>query len=129
MLSNKYRNRLQELAGIENEYNDILQESRFRNFLSKISKKGFDALSNFVENIRTEASETKEASKILRKYISKQPITKEEEFALRNQVYDVLKTVGVGIPFVIFPGSAVLMPLLIKIAKKKGINLLPSAFA
>jgi hypothetical protein len=43
-------------------------------------------------------------------------------------VYDILKTLGVGIPFALIPGASILIPILIKVAQKKGINLLPSAF-
>jgi len=35
---------------------------------------------------------------------------------------------GIGIPFMLIPGSTLLMPFLIKLANKRGIDLLPSAF-
>lgn len=35
---------------------------------------------------------------------------------------------GIGIPFALIPGASLLMPFLIKIASKKGIELLPTAF-
>lgn len=83
---------------------------------------------NILKGLKTETIETKQASKIALKYISKGSITKEEEIELRQQVYDILKTLGVGIPFALIPGASILIPILIKVAHKKGINLLPSAF-
>jgi len=83
---------------------------------------------NILKGLKTETFETKQASKIALKYISKGSITKEEETELRQQVYDILKTLGVGIPFALIPGASILIPILIKVAQKKGINLLPSAF-
>ncbi len=83
---------------------------------------------NILKGLKTETIETKQASKIALKYISKGSITKEEEIELREQVYDILKTLGVGIPFALIPGASILIPILVKVAQKKGINLLPSAF-
>ena len=78
--------------------------------------------------IKTETIETKQASRIAIKYISKGVITKQEEVKLRQQVYEILKTLGIAVPFALIPGASLLMPFLIKIARKKGVNLLPSAF-
>jgi hypothetical protein len=62
------------------------------------------------------------------KYIKQGNITKEEEKELRTQVYDLLKVLGIGVPFALVPGASLLLPFLIKLANKKGIKLLPSAF-
>lgn len=78
--------------------------------------------------LKTETVETKQASRIAIKYISKGVITKQEEIELRQQVYDILKTLGIAVPFALIPGASLLMPFLVKIAKKKGVNLLPSTF-
>lgn len=82
-----------------------------------------------IEGLKTETLETKQATLIAVKYISKGSITKEEETELREQVFDILKALGIGIPFALIPGASILIPVLIKIAQKKGINLLPSAFS
>lgn len=78
--------------------------------------------------LKTETQETKQATMIAVKFVSKGSITKEEEKELRQQVYDILKTLGIGVPFALIPGATILIPILIKVAQKKGINLLPSAF-
>ena len=82
----------------------------------------------FVKRISNEAKETKEAASIVAKYASGGKITEEEEAALKKQFYDVLKMAGIGIPFAIIPGASVLLPLIVSIGKKKGVNLLPSSF-
>ena len=41
---------------------------------------------------------------------------------------NVLKIMGVGVPFFMIPGSSVLVPFLIKLSKKIGINIVPSSF-
>lgn len=78
--------------------------------------------------LKTETQETKQAAKIAVKFVSKGSITKKEEKELRQQVFDILKTLGIGVPFALIPGAGILIPILIKIAQKKGLNLLPSAF-
>ena len=63
------------------------------------------------------------------KYLKEGNISKEEEKELKSQVVDIFKAVGLGVPFVLIPGSSLLLPFLIKMAEKKGINLLPTAFS
>ena len=62
------------------------------------------------------------------KYLKAGSISKEEEKELRTQVYDLLKVLGIGVPFALIPGASLLLPFLIKIAQKKGIQILPTAF-
>lgn len=86
------------------------------------------ALRKFLENVSREAEETKEAAVILRKYIKEGKVTQEEEVAFKQQLFDVLKAMGIGIPFVLIPGASILLPVLAKISKKYKINLFPSSF-
>lgn len=96
--------------------------------IDKIVKKIEDNLHIFIENIKTQAENTKEASVIIEKYMISGEISKEEENILKTQIVDSLKIVGVVIPFVLIPGSAILMPILIKVAEKHNIEILPTAF-
>ncbi len=82
----------------------------------------------FVGKLSNEAKETKEAAQIVAKYAKGEEITEEENKALREQFYDVLKVAGIGIPFALIPGASILLPLLVTFAKKKNINILPSSF-
>ncbi len=100
----------------------------FAKLLKENKEKASKALRVFSKNLGTEAKETAEASKILYKFVKSGKVSKEEEMELRTQVYDLLKMVGIGIPFFMIPGSSLLLPFLIKIASKYDINLLPTSF-
>ena len=109
----------------------ILEKEGKTEFSKKITihkEKASKAFQELIVNIKTEANETQVASKILVKYIKEGNVSKEEEKELRTQVYDLLKVLGIGVPFAIIPGASLLLPFLIKIAQKKGIELLPTAF-
>lgn len=109
----------------------ILEKDGKTEFSEKIrihKEKTTKAFQDLLINIKTEATETQEASKIFVKYIKEGNVTKEEEEELKTQVYDLLKVLGIGVPFALIPGASLLMPFLIKMASKKGIDLLPTAF-
>jgi len=109
----------------------ILEKEGKTEFSEKITihkEKASKAFQELILNIKTEASETQVASKIFVKYIKEGNVSKEEEKELKTQVYDLLKVLGIGVPFAIIPGASLLLPFLIKIAQKKGVQLLPTAF-
>ena len=109
----------------------IFEKSGNSEFVEKIKshkEQTKKALQSFVSNIKTEAVETQEASKILMKYIKDGNVSKEEEKELRTQVYDLLKMLGIGVPFALIPGASLLIPFLVKIAQKRGVDILPTAF-
>ena len=110
---------------------DVFDKNCKIEFSEKIKIKRNNVLLIFrriLVGLKTETQETKQATMIAVKFVSKGSITKEEEKELRQQVFDILKTLGIGIPFALIPGASILIPILIKVAQKKGINLLPSAF-
>ena len=82
----------------------------------------------FLSRCSTEAIETKEASIVLRKYISGEKVSKYEMKIVKSQLKDVAKIVGIGIPFFLIPGASLLLPILIKVSSHYNIELLPSAF-
>ena len=94
----------------------------------KKSDKLKEGLKEFAQKISKETVETKEAAKIMQKYFRECSISEEEEKIFKLQLVDVLKVFGVMIPFVLIPGASILMPLIVKIAKKFNINILPSSF-
>ncbi len=83
---------------------------------------------HFLFCVKTEYTSTKEAGQIMEKYMREGKITPEEEHILKTQFVDTLKIAGVVVPFVLIPGASILMPILIKVAAKHNIELLPSAF-
>ena len=87
-----------------------------------------DIILDFLKRIKKEGSETSEAVIILARYAKGEEVSKEDMDKFRNQMIDVLKVLGIGIPFTIIPGSSLLLPLVISIAKKYNIDILPSSF-
>ena len=83
---------------------------------------------HFLHGLKTEAKGEREAALIIVKYIREGKISAEEDHILKTQVMDSLKILGIGVPFVLIPGASVLMPILIKVASKHNIELMPSAF-
>lgn len=104
------------------------KKKEFRNFIKRNRIKTSRAIVLFLVGVKNEAIDTREASFIIGKYLVKQKISKTEERILKKQVADLFKIVGIGIPFILIPGATLLIPFIIKVADKKGINLIPSNF-
>lgn len=83
---------------------------------------------HFLLELKTELHGDKEAVFIIQKYIREGKISDEEDKILKTQLMDSLKIIGIGIPFALIPGASILMPIIIKVADKHNIELLPSAF-
>ncbi len=81
---------------------------------------------HFLISLQKEGANTKQAALIVKKYVETGTITHEEEELLKVHFSDTLKIVGIAVPFVLIPGASIVMPILIKTAKKHNINLLPS---
>lgn len=113
---------------VDFSYFETKETWEFSEKLKIHGNKATEVMKNFVSKIGTEAKETREASKVVAKFLKEGKVSKEEEHELKTQIYDLFKIAGIGIPFMLIPGSTLLMPFLIKLANKKGINLLPSAF-
>lgn len=82
----------------------------------------------FVQSIKKEGQETKEATLIVQKYMRTGQMTDDEERIIKEQMVDSLKIIGVVVPFILIPGASIVMPILIKVAEKRGVELLPSSF-
>lgn len=85
----------------------------------------------FFENSKQEGRETKEAFQHMQKYLRGEELTEEENTAFKEQMGDLLKGIGIVIPFAIIPGASILIPVLIKLCNKLGIDYtgaLPSSF-
>ncbi|MCB9189668.1 MAG: hypothetical protein H6598_08465 [Flavobacteriales bacterium] len=105
-----------------------LGQIEFAQKIKENRKKAQKAMKTFAKDLSNEAKETREASKILVKFLMDGKITPDEEKELKTQVYDLFKMAGIGIPFFLIPGSSLLLPFLIKVASRYGVNLIPSSF-
>jgi len=85
-----------------------------------------DCAHHLLISVHKEEANSKETGIIIKKYLQTGNISTDEEKALKLQVADTLKIVGIVVPFVLIPGASIVMPILIKIAGKHNINLLPS---
>lgn len=83
----------------------------------------------FLKKLSKQAEGTQEAANIIGRYFKGEPVSDKEAALVCEQFYDYIKLAGIGIPLVVIPGGSLLLPLLVTIAKKKNINLLPSAFS
>jgi len=86
------------------------------------------AIVDFLKRLKQEGNETSEAAIILARYAKGEKVSKEDMEKFRAQMIDVIKVLGIGVPFAIIPGSSLLLPLVIAIAKKYNIDILPSSF-
>ncbi|GIQ59552.1 hypothetical protein Flavo103_26880 [Flavobacterium collinsii] len=94
----------------------------------EIEKTIEENLHHFLFDLKKEGEGEKEAGLIIQKYIKEGSISEDEENTLKIQLSDSLKIIGIGIPFLLLPGASVLLPILIKVADKYHIELMPSAF-
>lgn len=73
-----------------------------------------------------EKIETKEMLVIYRKYTQRQASTDEMKMA-NKQFLDILKGLGLGV-FAVLPFAPITIPLVIKISRMVGVEILPSSF-
>lgn len=95
---------------------------------SKLIDKIEESAHHFLQSIKQEGKETKEATLIVHKYIKTGELTDEEEHIIKQQIFDSLKIIGVIVPFILIPGASIVMPIIIRVANKHGVELLPSSF-
>ena len=85
-------------------------------------------LANIFMAIKNEKEETKELAQLLKKYVEQQgSLSSEEMKKVKDQFSDILKMAGLSIP-IIMPFSSVIIPLIIKLGQKVGVNILPTSF-
>ena len=85
-------------------------------------------LANIFMAIKNEKEETKELAQLLKKYVEQQgSLSSEEMKKVKDQFSDILKMAGLSIP-IIMPFSFVIIPLIIKLGQKVGVNILPTSF-
>ncbi|MCH5684468.1 hypothetical protein LWM68_09435 [Niabella sp. W65] len=84
---------------------------------------------HFLKGLVIEFDGDREALFVIRQFLSTGSIDASQEHLLKTQLADTLKIAGIGIPFILIPGASVLMPILLRVASKYRINLLPVAFS
>ena len=99
-----------------------------RKNINKILERVEEGAHHFLFCIKEEKDKTRAAAKYISMYMKGETLTKEQEYLIKQQMVDSLKLVGIVVPFVLLPGASLLMPILIKVAAKHNIELMPSSF-
>lgn len=77
--------------------------------------------------LHQEKQETKQMLTVYKKYTRRQASSEEMKIA-NQQFIDLLKGLGMGV-FVILPFAPITIPVMIKVSRLVGVEILPSAFA
>lgn len=100
----------------------------FRVFVHRNRTKIALALDVFFMGLKHGAQDTQKTTAIIQTFVLKGKIDKEDEKILKLYLSDILKVVGIGIPFILLPGASIIIPFLIRAAEKRNIDLIPSNF-
>lgn len=109
----------------------VIEEGVFLDAMSWMKEKGKGAVvstKDFLEKFKVEMNETKQGTEILRAIASGQEISAEDLKFVKDQVADIAKGSAM-LGLFILPGGGLAAAALVKMAKKVGINLMPSAFS
>ena len=94
--------------------------------ISEIKKYIEKSFEQMVESFKKEGDNLNKTKEIVKKFVETKTLSKEDETFLKLQLVDTLKILGIVVPFVLIPGASLIMPILIKVAKSKNIDLMPS---
>lgn len=104
--------------------------------VSQLNEKWFDSIitkyrnefKQFFINLKKQFKHNANARRIIATYIKTNKISHEDQIILKRVITDSLKMVGLGGIVIPIPGGVALVVLLVKMAKKLNIDLLPSQF-
>lgn len=99
-----------------------------KSILKSIIKKGENSLIDFWQKSKQEVTETKEAEKVFVKYVEGKEVSREENEIFKNQTFDLIRIIFIGIPLAVVPGFSIIMLVIVKIGNKYKFNVLPSSF-
>ena len=101
----------------------------FRTIMKKYTSNKTKVLSslNKLKILASESQETTEMLEIYRKYAAGEEVDKATMDKANNQFTDLIKNVGLIGVFAL-PGGLVAIPLLVKLGKKLGIDILPKSY-
>ena len=103
----------------------------FVQHLLKHKDKCVDGIHHFFKCAKQETLESKEAYDYVHKYLKGEKLTEEESHVVKEQFFDLLKSIGIIIPFAVIPGASILIPVVVKLCDVLKIDyngVLPTAF-
>ena len=94
--------------------------------VSDIKKYAKNAVIKILKTCKKQGDNFHKTKEISEKFLKTKTLSKEDEGFLKLQLVDTIKIIVIIIPFVLIPGASIILPILIKVAKTKNIDLLPS---
>jgi hypothetical protein len=113
------------IIGKMNTNRGNLKES-IGNWVTNLNSMSAEQSKKFLNIIKKEYSDTKDLIPIFRKYMKTKSLTQQERETIVTQLRDIAKVMGLGaIAIAPIPGSEFLIPPIIALGRKYGVNLLP----
>lgn len=115
---------------MNNKSQNILEEGIFQDVVDFLKEKGKQTVAStrtFLNDFKQEFSESKEGVVILTKMVKGEKLSPEESSFLKTQLIDI----GKGLPLLAIlaaPGGSIVAAVLVRLADKLGVNLMPTAF-
>jgi len=117
------------MSVINSDRAKLKEESEGKSSLTAIKNISKEQFKKIVSAMKTQYGDAKAVMPIIYKWIKHGSITDDEREQFKKSFVDTLKLVGLGtIAAAPMPASELLIPLIVKLGKKYGINVLPSSF-
>ena len=98
------------------------------NWITNLHNMSAEQSKRFLNIIKKEYSDTRDLVPIFKKYMKTKSLTQQEREIVVTQIRDIAKVMGLGaIAIAPIPGSELLIPPIIALGKKYGVNLLPES--
>lgn len=108
----------------QNKFVTHLSKNPFVTYLYKNT----DKLKEFMHKLRDQLHSNDRGRKIISQYVKTGNISESDAALLRVVCIDTLKMLGLGTLAIVIPGGTVLVVALAMMAKKSGVELMPSQF-
>ena len=108
----------------------LIQESMLRDAWSWIKSKGslmVEETKEFLLRFKQELEQSAEGTALLAKMATGENLTPDESTFLKNQLVDIGKVIPL-LGLIVLPGGSIAVMVLVKLAAKLGVDLLPSSF-
>lgn len=101
-------------------------EESVGNWITNLHNMSAEQSKKFLSILKKEYNDTKDLIPIFRKYMRTKSLTQKERETIVTQLRDIAKIMGLGaIAIAPIPGSEFLIPPIISLGRKYGVNLLP----
>ena len=116
-MHNKGRFKHISMNAVNEKINLLLNKEKIKN-----------GIKDFLEKMKQEGREYREMEQIILDFVKTGKVSREDSKKVYEQLLDTLK-IGGSAGVWLIPGGSVLLIILVKLAEKWGINILPSAFS